>query len=290
MADPVRVFYSYSHEDEPMLGSLRTHLAMLRRRGLITEWVDRDIEAGSGWRDRIAQELEAADLVLLLVSADFVNSDFCYEQEMPRALERSDEGAAKVVAIVLRPVDGWEDSPFARLQVAPKDAQPVTTWQNQDEALADVAAKIRRVVERIREERAPTATPPQIDYGSHPLLAERQRQLESALDELSAAGDDAFLVADLGEYYAQFRVDDGLIWCEVVSNANLPPELALDEGQESMLSSLGWNPPEENLPNWWWPAPPGSTSKEIAAFAVQTLSDAYRLEFASPFEFVVSWV
>src|SRR3954454_1496267 len=139
---------------------VRTHLAMLRRQGLLEEWLDRDIEAGREWREEIAVALERADLVLLLISADFLDSDFCYEQEMARALERASEGTARVIAVMLRPVEGWQESPFAHLQITPQDGRPVSAWADRDEALANVASRIRRVVERIRAELAPAPPEP----------------------------------------------------------------------------------------------------------------------------------
>jgi len=144
---PFRVFYSYSHSDSRMVERLRTHMAMLRREGLITEWYDREIEAGSKWRDEIERELEAADVILLLVSAAFLASDFCYEKEMIRAVERARRGEALVIGVMLRPVDGWDGTPFAGFQVVPRDARPISKWSNADEAYADVVERIRAALE-----------------------------------------------------------------------------------------------------------------------------------------------
>jgi hypothetical protein len=144
---PFRVFYSYSHADVRMLEKLRKHMAMLRRQGLITESYDREIEAGSEWRQEIERELEAADVILLLVSADFLASDFCYEQEMTRAVERARRGEALVIGVMLRPVDGWDGTPFAGFQVVPRHARPITKWSDIDEAYTDVVERIRAALE-----------------------------------------------------------------------------------------------------------------------------------------------
>jgi hypothetical protein len=146
---PFRVFYSYSHADIKRLEQLRKHLAMLRRDGMITEWYDRDIEAGSEWRQEIERELDAADVILLLVSASFLNSDFCYSEEMNRAVERARNGEARVIGVMLSPVDGWESSPFAEFQLVPRDGRPITTWSNKDAAYADVAHGIRTALEEL---------------------------------------------------------------------------------------------------------------------------------------------
>jgi hypothetical protein len=146
---PFRVFYSYSHADAKRLEQLRKHLAMLRREGMITEWYDRDIEAGSEWRPEIERELDAADVILLLVSASFLNSDFCYAEEMNRAVERARNGEARLIGVMLSPVDGWESSPFAEFQLVPRDGRPITTWPNKDAAYANAAHGIRSAVEEL---------------------------------------------------------------------------------------------------------------------------------------------
>ena len=146
---PFRVFYSYSHADIKRLEQLRKHLAMLRRDGMITEWYDRDIEAGSEWREEIERELDAADVILLLVSASFLNSDFCFTEEMNRAVERARNGEARLIGVMLSPVDGWESSPFAEFQLVPRDGRPITTWSNKDAAYADAAHGIRTALEEL---------------------------------------------------------------------------------------------------------------------------------------------
>ncbi len=186
---PLRVFYSYSHDDVRMLERLRTHMAMLRRQGLISEWYDRDIEAGSEWREEIARELGAADVVLLLVSASFLASDFCYEEEMARAVERARRGDAVVIGVLLRPVDGWESSPFADFQVVPRGARPITRWPNADEAYADAVERIREAIERrpaAEDGDAADWVPP--SGGGPALTAEQEADLARLLDP---ATDDA---------------------------------------------------------------------------------------------------
>jgi hypothetical protein len=140
---PLRVFYSYSHHDRRMLERLYAHMVMLRREGLITEWYDAAIDAGSEWRDEIARELEAADVIVLLVSADFLVSEFCYEHEMRRAVERAHQGDALVIGVMLRAVDGWERTPFAEFQVVPQDGRPISKWSDADDAYKHVVERIR---------------------------------------------------------------------------------------------------------------------------------------------------
>ena len=144
------VFYSYAHEDEPLLGELQKHLGILERTGVIRGWHDRKITAGTEWKGQIDQHLDAAGVILLLVSPDFIASDYCYDIELKRALERHDHGEARVIPVILRPVHGWRDAPFAKLGVAPTDGRAVTSWPNRDEAFADVAGHIQRAVEELQ--------------------------------------------------------------------------------------------------------------------------------------------
>lgn len=286
---PLRVFYSYSHRDERMLERLRKHLSMLRRRGLITEWYDRAIEAGSEWRAEIAHELNAANVILLLVSADFLDSDFCYEEEMKLAVERADRGDAKVIAVMLKPVDGWDETPFAKLQVVPKDARPITRWADQELAFSDAAGKIRSALQdylRSDTGEAPRSVPIGVDVRDDDDLAKRAAELESALDELRSNQGVAHLIVNADparQYYAQFAAEGAAYWCEVVSNEFLEPASALNSAQLSQLESFGWNPPAGSIPNWWF-APETTSAAEVALFVLRTLRDVYGVSLQSPFE------
>lgn len=144
--EPARVFISYTRRDEPLKDELLKHLSILKRQSVIETWHDRMIEAGGDWEGEIDQHLEAADIVLLLISSDFLASDYCWDVEVKRALERHESGDTRVVPIILRQVD-WKGAPFAKLQALPKDAKPVCDWPNRDAAFTDVAKGIRRVVE-----------------------------------------------------------------------------------------------------------------------------------------------
>jgi predicted ATPase len=143
---PVSVFYSYAHEDEPLREQLEKHLSLLRRQGLISDWHDREILPGTEWSREIDEHLETASIILLLISPDFLASDYCYGIEMQRSLQQHQANEARVIPILLRPVD-WRGAPFERIQVLPTNAQPITTWRNRDQAFADVAAGIRQAIE-----------------------------------------------------------------------------------------------------------------------------------------------
>lgn len=160
---PVEVFYSYAHADASWRNELEKHLSLLHRRGVINAWSDRYIAPGTDWGQALDEHLERASIILLLISADFLASDYCYGVEMKRALERHQAKQACVIPILLRPVD-WQGAPFAHLQALPTNAKAIVTWGNQDEAFADVAAGLRRAVEDLSllEVSIPHATLPPI--------------------------------------------------------------------------------------------------------------------------------
>lgn len=152
-AAPVEVFVSYSHEDDQFRKKLGKHLSLLKRQNVINEWHDRLIDAGEEWADEIDERLDSAALILLLVSTDFIASDYCYEREMKRALERHDAGSARVIPVILREVDNWQAAPFGRLQALPEGGKPISAWPDEDVAFADVTRGIRRVVEGLQSQR-----------------------------------------------------------------------------------------------------------------------------------------
>lgn len=168
----VTLFYSYAHEDEPLRDELAGHLKILERRGLIQAWHDRKIVAGQDWAQAIDENLDSAELVLLLISKDFVESDYCFGVELKRTMERQAAKACEVVPIFVRAVsleaEDAEDFPFMKLQGLPTDLKAVTSWANRDEAWTNVAKGLRATVSGIRARRpapvastAPTAKPPE---------------------------------------------------------------------------------------------------------------------------------
>ena len=140
-----KIFVSYSHADEEFCDMLQKHLAALKHQGLIETWHDRRINVGDEFENVIDRHLNDAHIILLLVSADFIASRYCYEVEMRRALERHRAGEARVIPVILRPCD-WQDMPFGSLLAAPKDGKSVKTWPDIDEAFLDVVKQIKAVV------------------------------------------------------------------------------------------------------------------------------------------------
>lgn len=140
----MRAFISYAHADDAMLKKLDAHLAMLRRDGTISDWYDREIAAGGDIDSTVSKELARANLFLALVSPDFLNSQYCYENEMATAISRHEAGEIKVVPIILEPCD-WRASPLAKFKALPRDGKPISEWTNQNTAFLDVVRELRRL-------------------------------------------------------------------------------------------------------------------------------------------------
>ena len=145
---PYEVFISYAHEDREMRKELDKHLRLLNRLNTITSWTEGDIDPGTEWEPQITEHLNKAAIILLLISPDFIGSDFCYSTEMNRAIERHDADEACVIPIVLRPVY-WEGAPFSKLRVLPSNGKPITAWDSQDQAFEDVVRGIVVAIENL---------------------------------------------------------------------------------------------------------------------------------------------
>jgi tetratricopeptide (TPR) repeat protein len=152
----VKVFFSYSHKDEDLRDELDGHLKPLERQDKIETWHDRKIDPGTDWRRELDSQLNSADIILLLVSSNFVSSDFCYCTELEQARKRHDVGEACIIPIFLKPLDldALEGTPLQTLQGLPEPTKPITKWDDRDEAFVLVARGIRETVNRIQQEKA----------------------------------------------------------------------------------------------------------------------------------------
>lgn len=173
------VFFSYSHKDEALRDELEVHLSQLKNQGLIDAWHDRRIVAGDELDSSISERLESDEVILLLVSPDFLASNYCYSREMASALARHDRGEAQVIPVILRHCD-WLNSPLAKLKAVPRDGKPVKAWPDIDEALADVAREVRAAVEKMQSRtqsgRSAAVVPPSQPFGlQRPAVAAQVR-------------------------------------------------------------------------------------------------------------------
>jgi hypothetical protein len=145
IARPSRLFVSYASKDSVYRDQLATHLAVLRRNGLVELWTDQVLVPGEEWDAAIKARLREADVIVCLVSSDFLASDYIVEVELELALERHERGVARVVPILIRPCE-WECSPLAKFHALPAGKKPVSLFPNPDEAWVEVAHGLRRTV------------------------------------------------------------------------------------------------------------------------------------------------
>jgi hypothetical protein len=150
MEQNVEIFTCYAHADQELLSALKSHLTTLQRIYPLSIWADADISPGAEWENEIHKHLNSAQIILLLISADFIQSEYCYSKEMTRAMERHEKGEAHVIPIILRPVY-WQRMPFEKLQALPKQGKPITdeSWHTLDNALLDVTNGIAIVIEEL---------------------------------------------------------------------------------------------------------------------------------------------
>jgi len=151
---PFSVFISYSHHDRELRKELEKHLSNLKRQNIVTAWYDRDISPGTEWQSQIIEHLTTDQIILLLISADFMASDFCYSMEMTQAIARHDANQARVLPIILRPTD-WRGAPFAKLKVLPTDGKAVTRWPTHDDAFEDIVQGIREAIADLTKQGTP---------------------------------------------------------------------------------------------------------------------------------------
>lgn len=186
MEAPIEVFLSYAREDGQLAQQFKKHLSNLQLQGLIT-WYDLDMTPpGVNWREDINRHLDTAQIILLLISPDFLASNYAYE-EMQRALERDTAGTARVIPIMLRPTP-WKSTPFEKLQVLPKDGKAMTSWKNFDLAFLDVTRGIREAIE---------------DVSTNPSMSASKKAFDDL--EVSARGKFEQLANDLLKSNASIR-------------------------------------------------------------------------------------
>ena len=140
-----KIFFSYSQHDRPYLDQLLRHMASLRRLDKVAPWPDSDILPGEEWDDAIKTTLAQADIILLLVSSDFLATDYIWKVEITTAMERHTNGEARVIPIFIRPCD-WSGMPFGKLNGLPSKAKPVSSYADKDQAWVEVVEGIKRVV------------------------------------------------------------------------------------------------------------------------------------------------
>ena len=148
----LKLFYCYAHEDKLLSDGLKLYLKSLEQQFIDNAWYDREISRDMEWEDEIDKHLSTANIVLLLVSPHLLALDYCYSKEMALAVQRHEEGTARMVPIILRPVQ-WKNAPFSKLQALPNKAKPITTWLNIYDAYEHIAKDLHRIVRELQDSR-----------------------------------------------------------------------------------------------------------------------------------------
>ena len=152
--EAITTLLCYAHEDKPMVNRLKKHLSRLKRAGSISLWDYGDITAGSEWEQEIYKHLNEARMILLMISPDFMDSDFCYRSQMEKAIEKHEQQKACVIPVILRPVD-WKGSPLDKLHPLPDPAKPIAKWELRDEGYENVVIGIKRVIGQLETHSLP---------------------------------------------------------------------------------------------------------------------------------------
>lgn len=209
----MKVFLSYSHKDQAVLERLKVHLRPLQRAGKITAWYDHEIRAGGELDKEISEQLEASDLFLLLISPDFLNSDYCVERELARAMERHEEDTARVIPIIVEPCH-WQLSDFKKLKALPKDAKPISDWTNDNTAYLNIVQEIVRVVEDWERTKVTREAVSQMAFPDRPARDVRNYRVKRDFDEIDRGDyrDQAFeeIRTYFQEAIAELEAVDGL--------------------------------------------------------------------------------
>ncbi|NNU80538.1 toll/interleukin-1 receptor domain-containing protein [Halovulum dunhuangense] len=177
----MKIFVSYSHRDEETLERLKTHLSPLRRDGRIETWYDREIRAGEEIDGQISAELEDCDIIILLISPDFLNSDYCMDREMARAMERHEQGTARVIPIIVEDCY-WKSSPFRKLKALPKDGKPISNWTNENTAFLNIVEEVARVLDDM--DQAPATSQPEFGRAPASVAQPRKYRVQRQFDEI----------------------------------------------------------------------------------------------------------
>ncbi len=234
----VKIFISYSHKDETFKEELVAHLAALDSgNGGTTSWHDRKIMAGSDWEDAIDSRLENSNVILILVSSDFIASKYCYGKELKKALEKHELGQARVVPIIVRACH-WKNTDFSHLQALPKDGKPVSQWTYRDEAWVDVVVGIGGIINTFQREDS------------------KRDHNEKSTRKISGVGG-AYAIAKKGRITNRDLVYDRLLrpngqQRQLISILWPDREKAIIEcGTECFWSAIGWAPKEGDVGKIW---------------------------------------
>jgi MinD-like ATPase involved in chromosome partitioning or flagellar assembly len=234
---PVRLFLSYSFIDRKAVSQMLLHLGALQRQGIISDVRVRPISEGEHWKSELNVHLEEADIILFFLSADFLASEYAQGIEVNRALQRQKDGSAQVLPILLRPVH-WEATPFARMQLLPRNGKPVSSHDELDEVWASISREIAQIAQDIRR---PPERRSQQNVG---LKAASFNELDSLLAELPGA-------AAVAGFPSDMAVKDVAVGPEDSRPFQIPRSELKGIVRDCTVELRGWG--GANFPYGWYP-------------------------------------
>lgn len=271
MADRNRVFISYSHMDAEHLKRLRVHLRPLERDHIIEVWDDTQISPGASWRDAISDALSSAQVAILLISADFLASDFIMDNELPPLLEAASSAGTTVLCVPVNPSRFNRTPQLSQFQAVNDPNRPLSVLPFAEQEA--VWVRVADAVEAVFEERE----------AAEGWLVRNERTVFEALRTLMLEGaDEAYLIVQAGGYYLQYMRAPGgqALYSEAVSNAFLPQQLQLTNNAIDLLVAAGFDEPldeDSNFSRYDRYDDSDEELYEIASTAVRVLSDVYQV-------------
>jgi small GTP-binding protein len=142
-----KLFISYSHKDAEYKDELLNRLKVISRQFNVDTWHDEQLLAGDKIDPEIIKQLDVADMVIMLISPDFIASDYCFETEMQRALENAEQRSSRVIPIIVRETPDWHQHAIGQDLALPDDGKPLEDWPSADKFWGSVQTGIRRVIE-----------------------------------------------------------------------------------------------------------------------------------------------
>ncbi|MGF1937518.1 MAG: toll/interleukin-1 receptor domain-containing protein [Nostoc sp. ChiQUE02] len=231
----IEVFISYHQKDEELREELEMHLATLLREKLITSWHKREIIAGQEFQDEINKYLKRAGLILLLVSPDFIASDYHWTIEVTRALEQNAAGKARVIPVLLRYAD-WDNPPIDKLSPLPRNRKPIKSWSDRDEAFLEVVKGIREAAQLAANSNSSTAKQ------NAPELEDRQYQVTSLINKANRLYENKKLEEAVIKYKAALGLDPNSVFAHNNLGITLYDQGKLEEAIAAYCQALRLNP------------------------------------------------